>query len=754
MNIHQLEQMLRSEAQRRLAAHETEDFADVAQEKSLGERRSAEFMFEYEEKAYKVQLYDNGLVYEPEDGSEPARIMHYALRTSALGREKKRYIWSSRSGSLSAAIKELGEAIAQTQNREQPTDPTTAKAQAIDYESNQLAQLKGLSDELSTFTGWGFGSFTGAFDPESPFIPSMRYTFDYILRTLSSQIMNDVSIIQQAYTQRRDNPFEAKQETVNIGGKQESIEQLQLTAAVELYAADLMTNHALEPARQAKMIEKDSVAISYFQERTSIRVLPYHNRLLIGIPFANVLFQHHQGGIAPSFDHLALPHEVGHYLYWHGQIDDQPIYKALAEKLSAGKISKADWRQQWIEEIFADVYCCLIAGPIMVLGFQELVTDGPTEHFSKESGKHPIAELRPLILTRILRAMTDEAGKALYPWSPDYLDANWRRISSVGQNVLEEMFIVPGSVTPLSGQFILDELDDAIQIMLALLEPLRPTLSSDEWHTWSTDPSPRDVGAYVFLYGEYEEEPNKKQKLGDPIKEKWAQAWSNHTIHNVFADTLHAFLMPPDKRLADFICRNVVESEDEAQFNCVPHEYRFDAKLVPLVRYQILEQVAGGREHLTLLADNLPEELKETWQKWDTQTRNELDASAGLSDIYYGNREEQDPLTALQALSSDVVNSLKNLRLANVRQMTIDQFINQIYWRYTDNRVTSFKVPMPSEADTTRTPIMQRTADFFGAVARYHMKESQNKIAVDDWTDLFLVQGWSTEGPGPSPNVQ
>ncbi|NJN55367.1 MAG: hypothetical protein HC804_11780 [Anaerolineae bacterium] len=76
----------------------------------------------------------------------------------------------------------------------------------------------------------------------------------------------------------------------------------------------------------------------------------------------------------------------------------------------------------WLEEIFADVYGCLVAGPVMAYDFQELSLDN--KDFNEDDGEHPLAAIRPFIYTQVLRTLEqDNAG--FYQNAPQLLDANW-----------------------------------------------------------------------------------------------------------------------------------------------------------------------------------------------------------------------------------------------------------------------------------------------------------------------------------------
>jgi hypothetical protein len=130
--------------------------------------------------------------------------------------------------------------------------------------------------------------------------------------------------------------------------------------------------------------------ITYFQKNVSIRVIPYASVALIGIPYTT---------INASKDFLAIPHEVGHYLYWKGIVNGHTIQ----QELSISVPKNPAWCFDWLEETFADVYGCLIAGPTIALSFQDLQLRRTPKEFIKNDEEHPVPILRPNIYNKVLK---------------------------------------------------------------------------------------------------------------------------------------------------------------------------------------------------------------------------------------------------------------------------------------------------------------------------------------------------------------
>jgi hypothetical protein len=125
---------------------------------------------------------------------------------------------------------------------------------------------------------------------------------------------------------------------------------------------------------------------------------------VVGVPFTC---------ITTPRDYLATPHEIGHYVYHHGEGIKFKLHNLLPVM--------PEWGAGWLEEIFADVYGCLVAGPVIGLDFQDLLVDNDLARFVSSDGEHPIDAVRPYIYIKVLKEMGFEnAAKAL--------KENWKQI--------------------------------------------------------------------------------------------------------------------------------------------------------------------------------------------------------------------------------------------------------------------------------------------------------------------------------------
>ncbi|MBV7333022.1 hypothetical protein KFU94_33295, partial [Chloroflexi bacterium TSY] len=316
---------------------------------------------------------------------------------------------------------------------------------ALGFMGNTLEELKTLLLEKGAYE---------AFQVRSP----DRNEANRMMRNFITQFSTDLAIIQQAFWQRQRNP---RSNPRGASGE--------LTGpAYGLIVGDLLATSALRGAVTANEIPDDLYVVTYFQEKISIRLTPYADICFIGLPFATTPSA--EGG--PSTDYLAIPHEIGHFIYAHNNFAIRyQIVEILAEKSINIHL---DWRARWLEELFADIYGCLIAGPIQVLGFQELLSDNAPIHSQAYEGEHAIDELRPLIQSNVLRKIRYQKGMGapVYPKAPDVLDAHWRSV--VGKNVLHKRYVLPdsdGYLNSMTGQSILDKIDPVIDAILQVLNP-------------------------------------------------------------------------------------------------------------------------------------------------------------------------------------------------------------------------------------------------------------------------------------------
>ena len=232
-----------------------------------------------------------------------------------------------------------------------------------------VQSLQAFAEAQFAFFREGFGE-SGAFD----LLPSDDFPQEYVFRTTLEQIGHDVALLEQIVQQRLSG------RKVLVGGEE-------VRVADRLNQADQLSQLALEPAVRAGLVDKTAV-ITYFHKSPSIRVVPYAPVAFIAIPYSS---------LNRDRDLLAIPHEVGHHIYRHGQ----ELHHTLEQRIP----KQPTWRRRWLEEIFADVYGAMIAGPVLALSFQDLLLGKAVAEFVTEDGDHPVSFLRPFIYHETLRQM-------------------------------------------------------------------------------------------------------------------------------------------------------------------------------------------------------------------------------------------------------------------------------------------------------------------------------------------------------------
>ena len=334
----------------------------------------------------------------------------------------------------------------------------------------KLANKKGewqvtLESTLQCLQAFGekqFNFFQNGFKQDGWLVDSPRYKAEYALRSTLDQIAFDLTVLQRARNQRleviaRDAEFQM------------------LTGPEALALADKLAYKALKPAIDSGLLQETTV-ITYFQKSAHVRIVPYAPIALIGIPYTCIDTENN------ARDYLAIPHEAGHYVYWHSKLNGTRINALLRSIMPAEPL----WRLGWLEEIFADVYGCLVAGPMLTLDFQELLSDNLS--LFEDDGEHPVAAIRPFLYTDILRALKDEEQQLLFPNAPDRLDEKWQQLRALREN--RQSFKPRRDQSGSEVQ--LDEtrklIKETANMILTALQPVLPRQATETWSGDSADP--------------------------------------------------------------------------------------------------------------------------------------------------------------------------------------------------------------------------------------------------------------------------
>ena len=242
----------------------------------------------------------------------------------------------------------------------------------------------------------------------------------HLLRTCLRLTGVDAEILQRAIIQRR---WE-----VDASGRY--IRSLQATS---LQATDKLTAMALAPVQQRLPGSLDVKPLTYFSRETHIHQLPYSDRyVLVGLSYdlitPNASRRTYGDGSngekkLPAFELMAIPHEVGHFVYHHAHLKDGMPCHNLSDQFADNPY------QRWCEEIFADVYGCLVAGPLVALGLQAILATGDWEQIGEDDSEHPTPLVRPFLLSEILREWgRQQPDRYDFPQAIKSLNANWAGI--------------------------------------------------------------------------------------------------------------------------------------------------------------------------------------------------------------------------------------------------------------------------------------------------------------------------------------
>lgn len=134
----------------------------------------------------------------------------------------------------------------------------------------------------------------------------------------------------------------------------------------------------------------------YFNKVTSIRYFPYSDIAFVGTPYTQIA----------SADWMAIPHELGHYLYWNlrGTLEQTRKKHQQIKKSAAARLKEVPELQNlltveaaeamllsWLEEIFCDVVGTRLGGSDFIVSLQSLIKScaGCSDDLLTNDGYHP-----------------------------------------------------------------------------------------------------------------------------------------------------------------------------------------------------------------------------------------------------------------------------------------------------------------------------------------------------------------------------
>ena len=263
------------------------------------------------------------------------------------------------------------------------------------------------------------GFTSGALTPDQQFPPA------FLLEATARQVGHDIDVFLRTIGQRDpENSTAAMRDTLAL--------------------ADRLAAAALAPAVRQQLIEETAV-LTYFEKTPTVRLLPYVPLALIGIDLAAI---HNTSRL------LAIAHEAGHHVYRQMTVNyTVDVDEQVAERMAAPVAAEAPppaWLLAWEEEIFADVYSVLVAGPVVGLSIQEMLMAEMPALLLHDDADHPLGALRPEIAVLVLQklAALDRNAAARLQTSADRLARQWR--SYLAEHKIAESFTPAGGGAPIA----------------------------------------------------------------------------------------------------------------------------------------------------------------------------------------------------------------------------------------------------------------------------------------------------------------
>ena len=244
-----------------------------------------------------------------------------------------------------------------------------------------------LLDNLKKFTQrqfTRFDNFQAYLDlSPKPIIPFLMP--DTILCLILDQAFTDFSVIQQAISQRQ---VDNMKEVLDIA------DQLAWLALVD-------------PVRKY-LDSPNTTVLTYLHKSTNVRLIPYAPVAVVGIPYTGIMKAESERldiNTTVTQDYLGIPHEIGHHVFWHCNInpDEQENPLKLFDYLKGALQDDDAFVARWAEEIFADMYGLAIGGPLIAKAGQSVQKVIAADKFFSDDGEHPTSALRPRIAAKILQ---------------------------------------------------------------------------------------------------------------------------------------------------------------------------------------------------------------------------------------------------------------------------------------------------------------------------------------------------------------
>lgn len=304
---------------------------------------------------------------------------------------------------------------------------TTANASTTDgidhdFQLKQLLNLYTLSQSMEQF--WEKLSSKSTIGVERLIQANMLPPVD-LIRACFRQFTKDFEIFQNSLRQRR----------WVKSANDDSIENIQATS---LIVTDKLAARAISPFKDLITQSEDFIPITFFSDRVFVRQMPYTDKFVfIGLSYDLTQPLQNENPKFVPFELLAIPHEIGHYIYRYVKLTNLKSFdkdNRELKNITFEQLTKAEFQEEpyyrWCEEIFADLYGCFIAGPFAVLGMQALIATEDKHMVIDDDDEHPNGIFRPYFLSEMLRKLSslDYSDQFDFHKIATLLDANWTAI--------------------------------------------------------------------------------------------------------------------------------------------------------------------------------------------------------------------------------------------------------------------------------------------------------------------------------------
>jgi hypothetical protein len=322
---------------------------------------------------------------------------------------------------------------------------------------------------LGAFAAKQFAFFDQGF-ARGTLAPDAAFPPEFILEATARQVSFDIDVLLRSIGQRDDENSTAP-----------------MRAALAL--GDSLAADALALAIRHRLIEETAV-LTYFQKTPTIRLLPYVPLALIGIDLT---------AVKDEARLLAVAHEVGHHVYRQMATGSElsngsNIDRAVGQRAAAPAAAPANaaaqypaWLLAWAEEIFADVYSVLVAGPVAAHSIQSMLAAELPGVLLQDDADHPLPALRPQIALAVLRALAGATpagapGGASLAATADLLQRQWDAF--LADRMVGDSFTAKGS----GERVALDTARHLLQTYVGSLldEPLAGAAREAKAQRWSS----------------------------------------------------------------------------------------------------------------------------------------------------------------------------------------------------------------------------------------------------------------------------